>query len=91
MRWSFFRGDEGSEEGVGSDGGRMGDGDGGTGRVVDGEDAEVLMEGAAAPGIDGLETEADAEYGLAVSMGVFEEEDIGGFTGRIGSSAGGVG
>lgn len=68
----------------------MSDGDRWAGGVIDREDAEVLVEGSAAPGVDGLEAKADAEDGFAVRLGIFEKEDVGGFAGGIGGSGGRV-
>ncbi len=91
VQGGLAKGEERGKGGVGGDGRGVGDGDGWAGRVVDGEDAEVLVEGAAAPGVDGLKAEADAEDRFAESLRVFEKEEVGGFAGGIGRGGGGVG
>jgi hypothetical protein len=83
----FFLDDDGAEEGVGGDGDGMGDGYA-AGAVVDGEDVEVLNEGAAAPDVEGLGSEADAEEGLVEVVGVLDEEFVDVFAGVVGRGAG---
>ena len=83
-------GEEGGEKAVGSDEGRVGDGDFAAGFMVDGQGGEILDEGAAAPDVERLDAEADAEYGLGEFVGMVEEEVVDGFAGGVGGSGGGI-
>ena len=83
----FPMGDDGAEEGVGGDGGCVGDSYAAAGRVVDGQDIEVLNQGSSAPDVKGLEAEADGEDGLVEVVGVLDEEFIYVFPGWVGGGA----
>ena len=77
----FFGGEERAEEGFGRDGGSVGYGYGAAGGVIDGQEAEVLDEGSAAPDVEDLDAEADGEDGLVEVVGVLEEEFVDVFAG----------
>ena len=70
---SFGRVAEATKRGVGPDGGGVGYGDRRTSCVVDGEHGQVLEQRPTSPGVDGLQAVADAEDGLAGSLGVFKQ------------------
>jgi hypothetical protein len=59
--------------------------------VVDGKDAEVLNEGAAAPDVEDLDAEADGEDGLVEVVRVLKEELIDVFARVVGGGGLGVG
>jgi hypothetical protein len=85
--WSLFRGNDGSEEGIRSYGGSVGDGYAAASRVVDRQDAEVLDQGSSAPDVERLEAEADGEDGLIEVVGVLNEEFVDVFPGVVGGRA----
>ena len=87
----FVLHDEAAEQGIRRDGGGVGHCDGAAGGVVDGHGGEVLDEGSAAPDVERLHAEADAEQRLAQVMGVLEEQLVDGLAAGVGGGGLGFG
>jgi hypothetical protein len=84
---SFFCSEECAEEGLGGDGGTVGNRDFAACGVVDGKWAEVLYERSAAPGVEDLDAETDGEERLVEVVRVLEEEFVDVFAGWVGGCA----
>ncbi len=82
-----FRSDDLGQEGVGSNGGRVRDGDSAAGAVIHGQAGEVLDQRSAAPDVEHLCAETNREDWFAHVVGVLEQEFVDVFAGRIGGIA----
>ncbi len=83
----FVMRNDGSKEGVGGDGGGVGDGYGTASRVIYRHWDEMLDEGSSAPDVEGLGSEADGEDGFVEVVGVLDEEFVDVFPGGVGGGA----